>query len=300
MKNKSKIIQLVCLAGLTAVLVTGCMKKQSYVEISPDIADSFPIQAEPAENPQLAESDGPYAILHTTAGDVTILLYPEQAPKAVENFIGLAKEGYYNGSLFYYAKRGELTQGGKPGDPEAEERSLWGEPFEDEVDNGLYHFKGAVAMAGDGGNTRNSNLSQFYLLVRAEIPEDDRIIPANCYMNDLMNLRLKDLEELSQEKELSIEELSKEEIQKFEDDLNKEIQAIATDGIPSEYEAKYAPVAARYRQVGGAWGLDHGHTVFGQIVKGLNAAEAITQVKVSAEERKPKKDVVIESVEIIE
>jgi len=295
MRNKSKIVPLVCLAGLTAVLVTGCVKKQSYAEVSPDIADSFPVQAEPAENPQLVESDGPYAILHTTAGDVTILLYPEQAPKAVENFIGLAKEGYYNGSLFYYAKRGELTQGGKPGDPEAEERSLWGEPFEDEVDNGLYHFKGAVAMAGDGGNTRNSNLSQFYLLVRAEIPEDDRIIPANCYMNDLMNLRLKELEELGKEKELS-----KEEVQTFEDDLNKEIQAIATDGIPSEYEAKYAPAAARYRQVGGAWGLDYGHTVFGQIVEGLNVAEAITQVKVSAEERKPKKDVVIESVEIVD
>ncbi|WP_312444468.1 peptidylprolyl isomerase [Lacrimispora sp.] len=295
MRNKSKIIPLVCLAGLTAVLVAGCAKKQSYVEISPDIADSFPIQAEPAENPQLVESDGPYAILHTTAGDVTILLYPEQAPKAVENFIGLAKEGYYDGSLFYYAKREELTQGGKPGDPEAEERSLLGDPFEDEVDNGLYHFKGAVAMAGDGGNTRNSNLSQFYLLVREEKPEDDRIIPANCYMNDLMNMRLKELDELSQEKELS-----KEEIQKFEDDLNVEIQAIATDGIPSEYEAKYAPVGARYSQVGGAWGLDYGHTVFGQIVEGLNVAEAITQVKVSAEERKPKKDVVIESVEIIE
>lgn len=295
MRIESKIIPLICLAGLTAVLVTGCVKKQSYAEISQDIADSFPIQAEPEENPQLVESDGPYAILHTTAGDVTILLYPEQAPKAVENFIGLAKEGYYNGSLFYYAKRGELTQGGKPGDPEAEEKSIWGDPFEDEVDNGLYHFKGAVAMAGDGGNTRNINLSQFYLLVRGEIPEDDRIVPANCYMNDLMNTRLKDLEELSKEKELS-----KEEIQKFEEDLNVEIQAIATDGIPSEYEAKYAPVGAQYSQVGGAWGLDYGHTVFGQIVQGLNVAEAITQVKVSAEERKPKKDVVIESVEIIE
>ena len=128
-----------------------------------------------------------------------------------------------------------------------------------------------------------------------EVPDDDRIIPDNCYMNDLMNMRLKDLEELGKEKPMS-----EEEIQKFEDDLNGEIQAIATNGIPSEYEAKYAPVGARYRQVGGAWGLDYGHTVFGQIVEGLNVAEAITQVKVSAEERKPKKDVVIETIEIIE
>jgi len=207
----------------------------------------------------------------------------------------LAKEGYYDGSLVYYAKRGELTQGGKPGDQKAEERSLWGEAFEDETDNGLYHFKGAVAMAGDGGYTSNSNLSQFYLLVKEEIPEDDRIIPANCYMNDLMKLRLKDLEALGWEKELS-----EKEIKTFEDDLNAEIKAIATDGVPEEYEDKYVSVATRYGQVGGAWGLDYKHTVFGQIVEGLNVAEAITQVKVSAEDRKPKKDVVIESVEIIE
>ncbi len=295
MSHKNKMILLVCLAGMTAVLVTGCVKKHSYAVASADIADSFPIQAEPADNPQSAESEGPYAILHTTAGDVTILLYPKQAPKAVENFIGLAKEDYYNGSLFYYAKRGELTQGGKPGDPEVQERSIFGSPFEDEADNGLYHFKGAVAMAGDGGNTRNSNLSQFYLLVSEEIPDDDRIVPANCYMNDLMNMRLKELEELGKENTVS-----EEEIQKFEDDLNAQIQAIASDGIPGEYEAKYAPVGETYRQVGGAWGLDYGHTVFGQIVKGLNVAEAITRVKVSAEERKPKKDVVIESIEIIE
>lgn len=295
MRNKSKMIPLVCLAALTAVLAAGCAKKQTYAEVSSDIADSFPIQAEPAENPQLTNSGGPRAIVHTTAGDITILLYPKQAPKAVENFIGLAKEGYYDGSLFYYAKRGELTQGGKPGDQKADERSLWGEAFEDETDNGLYHFKGAVAMAGDGGYTSNSNLSQFYLLVKEEIPEDDRIIPANCYMNDLMKLRLKDLEALGREKELS-----EEEIKTFEDDLNEEIKAIATDGVPEEYEEKYVPVAARYGQVGGAWGLDYKHTVFGQIVEGLNVAEAITQVKVSAEDRKPKKDVVIESVEIIE
>lgn len=295
MRNKSKMIPMVCLAALTAVLSTGCAKKQTYAEVSSDIADSFPIQAEPAENPQLTNSGGPRAIVHTTAGDITILLYPKQAPKAVENFIGLAKEGYYDGSLFYYAKRGELTQGGKPGDQKAEERSLWGEAFEDETDNGLYHFKGAVAMAGDGGYTSNSNLSQFYLLVKEEIPEDDRIIPANCYMNDLMKLRLKDLEALGREKELS-----EEEIKTFEDDLNAEIKAIATDGVPEEYEDKYVSVATRYGQVGGAWGLDYKHTVFGQIVEGLNVAEAITQVKVSAEDRKPKKDVVIESVEIIE
>lgn len=149
MRNKSKIIPLVFLAGLIVALVTGFVKKQSYGKVFPDIADSFPIKAEPAENPQLAESYGPYAILHTTPGDVTILLYQEQAPNAAENFIGLAKEGYYDDSLFYYTKSGEMIQGEKSEDPESEEKNLLEDPFENEVDNGLYHFKCAVAMAGD-------------------------------------------------------------------------------------------------------------------------------------------------------
>ena len=295
MRTKSKMIPLVCLASLTALLAAGCGTKENYAEASPDIADSFPLQAEAAENPQLIHSDGPRAILHTTAGDITILLYPEQAPKAVENFIGLAKEGYYDGSLFHYAKKDELTQGGRPADPEAYDRSLWDEPFEDETDNGLYNFKGAVAMAGDGGHNPNSNLSQFYLLVKEDIPDDDRIIPANCYMNELKAMRLEEFRVLSRQKQLS-----EAEIQKFEDDLNAEIQAIATDGVPEEYAPKYAPVAERYKEVGGFWGFDYQFTVFGQIVEGLNVAEGITQVKVSAEDRKPKKDVVIESIEIIE
>ena len=89
------------LAGLT-----GCQKSGSYAEVSADIADTFPIEAKAAgENPQLIGSDGPYAVLHTTAGDITVLLYEKEAPKAVENFVQLAKQGYYDGSRFFYVKK---------------------------------------------------------------------------------------------------------------------------------------------------------------------------------------------------
>ena len=289
----------------------GCGEKKDYAEVK-DIADSFPIAAEAVtENPQQASSDGPYAVIHTTAGDVTILLYPEQAPKAVENFIGLAKEGYYDGSSFYYAKRGELVQGGRPaaldeyaaseealnGAPapeEIQERSIWGEPFEDEFDDGLHHYPGAVGMAG-AVNGENQNLSQFYLLVQDTKAEDERVIPANLYMNELLRMRFLDLKELNKNGPLS-----EEERKKFEDDLNAEIQAIGTDGVPEEYAQKYEPVIDTYNRLGGAWSLDYKHTVFGQIVKGYNVAKAMTEVKVDASNRKPKKDILINSIEIVD
>lgn len=296
---------------LSALALWGCVEKETYAEVQ-DIADSFPLEAESAsENPQQAFSDGPYAIVHTTAGDVTILLYPEQAPKAVENFIGLAKEGYYDGSSFYYAKRDELVQGGRPaaldeyvtteaaqkGEPapeEAKERSIWDKTFEDEFDDGLHHYPGAVGMAG-AVNGENQNLSQFYFLVQDTKAEDERVIPANLYMNELMRRSFHELNEWGKEKELS-----EADIKEFEDNLNAQIQSISTDGIPEEYAKKYEPILETYRRLGGAWSLDYKYTVFGQIIKGYNVAKAMTEVKVDAASRKPKKDILINSIEIVD
>ena len=291
MKNKSKMG--IWMIALLVVSICGCSQKGTYVEAEADIADSFPIQAEAAgENPQLAESEGPYAILHTTAGDITILLYPKQAPKAVENFITLAKEGYYDGTLFHYAKRRELTQTGAPKIPEEEERSIYDGPFADEFHDGLHHFPGAVGMAGSG---MNQNLSQFYLLVQNTLPEEEEVLLANFYMNELMRNKADELNERNQK-----ESLSEEDIETFETELNKEIQAIATEGVPEAYQEKYRPAIEQYQNIGGAWSLDYKYTIFGQITEGLNVAEAITSVKVDASTRKPKKDVVIESIEILE
>ena len=50
---------------------------------------------------QFTQCEGPRAIMHTNMGDITIQLYPEVAPKTVENFVTLAKKGYYNGLIFH-------------------------------------------------------------------------------------------------------------------------------------------------------------------------------------------------------
>ena len=255
------------------------------------IADTFPVEAKEAlVNPQLTDSDGPYAVLHTNAGDITILLYEEQAPETVRNFISLAKEGYYDGSSFFYVKKGELAQGGLPA--LEKERSSTGEPVPDEFHDGLHNFPGAVGMVGNG---IDQNMSQFYFTVSDVKPEDERIVYASLYVNELLRQSTQELDKLDTERSLT-----EEEIKSFEDDLNRRIQAINTEGIPTEYAERYKSAVDKYMEYGGSWGLDYKQTVFGQIVKGLNVAEAITNVKVNAANRAPKDEIRIDSVEILE
>lgn len=284
-------------AGAAIVLaLSGCAAgNKDYVEIEADIAESFPLTMEPMGwNPQLVESNGPYALIHTTAGDIKIVLYPEQAPKAVENFISLAESGYYDDMNIFYVKKNQLFQTGRPDANEEgliEEVSSFGEPFEDEFDDRLHNFTGAVAMAGDG---LDQNQSQFYVVVSEAKTENPEEISANFYMNELIRKSSEELNEKNQESMMS-----EEEVQQFEDELNAKIQAIAEEGIPEEAMARYQPAIDQYMETGGLWSLDYKQTVFGQIVEGLNVAKGVTQVRVNPSDRSPKRDIVIKNIEII-
>ncbi len=107
------------------------------------------------------------ATIRTSVGDLTVVLYPEKAPLAVENFVGLAQRGYYRGKIFHRVVSGLLAQGGSPaGDGVGGESVFTGEngvslPFEDEFSVDLWHFSGALSMANAGPGL---NLSQFFLV----------------------------------------------------------------------------------------------------------------------------------------
>lgn len=100
------------------------------------------------------------AILHTTYGDIHIRLFPEAAPKAVENFVTHSKTGYYNNTIFHRVIRKFMIQCGDPlGDGTGGE-SIWGKEFEDEF-SALKHDKAyTISMANAGPNT---NGSQFFI-----------------------------------------------------------------------------------------------------------------------------------------
>ncbi|KXS15935.1 hypothetical protein M427DRAFT_305753 [Gonapodya prolifera JEL478] len=106
---------------------------------------------------------GTSAIIRTTLGDVHLRLFPEYAPKAVENFSGLARKGYYDGLKFHRVIKGFMLQTGDPNGDGTGGESLWGGEFEDEFNKAVKHDRPyTVSMANAGANT---NGSQFFITV---------------------------------------------------------------------------------------------------------------------------------------
>ena len=97
-------------------------------------------------------------MVETTKGNIMLELYPRHAPKTVNNFSFLAKEGFYDGVAFHRVIENFVIQGG---DPTGTGRGGPGYSFEDEVtDNPLTHETGVISMANAGPGT---NGSQFFI-----------------------------------------------------------------------------------------------------------------------------------------
>ncbi|EMR70678.1 putative cyclophilin-type peptidyl-prolyl cis-trans isomerase protein [Eutypa lata UCREL1] len=126
-----------------------------------DVQNEKPTLLNPkkAVQAKTAES-GTAAILHTTYGDIHIRLFPDAAPKAVENFVTHSKRGYYNNTIFHRVIRKFMIQCGDPlGDGTGGE-SIWGREFEDEFSTLKHDKPYTVSMANAGPNT---NGSQFFI-----------------------------------------------------------------------------------------------------------------------------------------
>ena len=90
------------------------------------------------------------ATLRTNMGDITFKLFPEKAPKTVENFTTHVKDGYYNGIIFHRVIKDFMIQGGDPEGTGCGGESIWGRPFQDEFDVDLHNIRGALSMANAG------------------------------------------------------------------------------------------------------------------------------------------------------
>ena len=191
--------------------------------------------------PQLAldQVKGPKATIKTSLGDISLQLFPDQAPKTVKNFVELAKQGYYNDVTFHRVIPDFMIQTGDPTATGAGVESIYGHPFADEFSPELFNLKGAVSMANAGPNT---NGSQFFVVT-------NRNLSTNL------------------------------------------IGQMEVAGYPAE-------VIEAYQNGGTPW-LDFHHTVFGQVVSGLDVAIKISQVKRNFEDR-PEEDVLIKAIEITE
>lgn len=115
-----------------------------------------------AQEEKINQSGGnPVVILETNQGNIEVKLFPKEAPKTCENFIGLVEKGYYNGLIFHRVIKNFMLQGGDPTGTGRGGESLWGGKFEDEVSVNLeFDRPGLLAMANAGPNT---NGSQFFI-----------------------------------------------------------------------------------------------------------------------------------------
>lgn len=126
--------------------------------------DSFDYEA--AAEEQMAEpKDGEtIAVMHVkNYGDITFKFFENKAPKAVENFLTHAKNGYYNGVKFHRVMEDFMIQGGDPKGDGTGGESIWGKGFEEEIDQSLVPYRGALCMASAGTGTSTLG-SQFFIV----------------------------------------------------------------------------------------------------------------------------------------
>ena len=117
--------------------------------------------------PLLAEGN-PTAVLRTSQGDIHLELFAEQAPRSVENFLGYARSGFYDGTIFHRVISHFMIQGGGF-TPEMEKKPT-GEPIVNEAANGLSNKRGTIAMART--NHPHSATAQFFINVQDNINLD--------------------------------------------------------------------------------------------------------------------------------
>lgn len=115
-----------------------------------------------------SEAKTPKAVIKTKFGDMEVTFFPEKAPKHVENFVSLAKSGFYNGTIFHRVIPGFMIQGGDPNtkDPNKPETYGMGGPSQrlNAEFNDIPHRRGILSMART--NDPNSAGSQFFIVVK--------------------------------------------------------------------------------------------------------------------------------------
>ena len=117
---------------------------------------------------KVSDTKAPKAMIKTKFGEMEVTFFPEKAPKHVENFVSLAKSGFYNGTIFHRVIPGFMIQGGDPNtkDPTKPETYGQGGPSQrlNAEFNDIPHRRGILSMART--NDPNSAGSQFFIVVK--------------------------------------------------------------------------------------------------------------------------------------
>lgn len=237
-----------------------------------------------------AQNNDHVVTIRTSYGDMVAILYDE-TPKHKENFIKLAREHFFDSTLFHRVIQGFMIQGGDPDSKKAQPgepigRGGPGYTIDAEFNPKFFHERGALAAArmGDAQNpTKASSGSQFYIVQGTKMTEEE-------LKTDMLKLN-QGMQQFFQDSANrpaydSIVRLYEsgdmKAYQEYMMDLKPRVEKATgintTKTVPPE-------VLQAYTTVGGAPSLDGGYTVFGKVIKGLEVVDKIAAVSMGPGDR---------------
>lgn len=154
-----KVAAIISVLLIVITLSTGCKKTEEPmpVQVSRELQ---------LKGPAVGDS---IAVFDTSLGVFRVVLYPQYAPSAVQNFVTHSKNGYYNSSTFHRVIADFIIQGGDPTNTGSGGDSIWMLPFENEFSEELHHYRGALCMVNTGKDT---NKSQFFVVKGGDISDE--------------------------------------------------------------------------------------------------------------------------------
>lgn len=231
--------------------------------------------------------------IQTSLGDIVVRLYDE-TPVHRDNFVKLAKDGYYDGTLFHRVIKDFMIQGGDPnskGAPAGKRLGTGGPDYtlEAEIKDGLFHKRGALAAARQGDEVnpeRRSSGSQFYI-VWGQVYKEGQLRQFS------KQLKMQRMQEIFN----GLAADHRDEIMQMRRERNRVALQELQDKLAAEAETRAAEYAGLtdeqlkiYSTVGGTPHLDGQYTVFGEVEEGLEVVEMI-QNSATASDDRPMEDI---------
>lgn len=289
-----------CAAALMLCL-GACGSKNA--DNSADAADSTKTDQQMQQPERLPAKDDAKVCIHTSEGDITVLLYGD-TPRHRDNFLKLVEENFYDSTLFHRVINEFMVQAGDPDSKTARPGQHLGAgdlgytvPAEFYYPH-HFHKRGALSAARQGDQVnpeKASSASQFYIVTGKKYSDAEIAQMQNRMKEQAVYA---EFQKLAQNHMAEVRRMQQEGDQAGLQALQEKLLAEAESKAAGKDTAMPEEVAKAYQTVGGTPFLDGEYTVFGEVIDGMDVVEKIEKAETDKSDR-PKKDIRILSAEVV-
>ncbi|GAB5538903.1 MAG: peptidylprolyl isomerase [Salibacteraceae bacterium] len=240
----------------------------------------------------IKSQERPRVKIDTEYGTMIVELYNE-TPQHRDNFLKLAKEGFYNGTTFHRVIQDFMIQGGDPNSKNPDATGLGsggpGYTIEAEILPQYIHKKGALSAARQGDQVnpeRRSSGSQFYI-VQGKVTDEASLKQMEMRANQSIMQDVQREFFTAPENKEYLERIKKAQTEKDQvamQSLSEEVQPMIEKLLEGKKFTYTAEQIAIYGELGGTPFLDQQYTVFGEVIDGLEVIDAIAAVEKNGEQ----------------